>query len=309
MGLTSATLVNKPKTVTHLPLLLPTETTPFAESLSRWNFIRRVEMTEGHAKVPGRWADSDEIAASLATLDLSTNSTTIQLDKSQPPTPDGSGRPVNFQIIAPGLYRSSYPLYAHFETLADLELKTIVTLVPEPLPFDYENFISSNGIVHYQIPILANKDPHIHSSDETVNKVLKLMLDPSHYPMLIHCNKGRHRTGTVVACFRKVTGWSLDACIEEYEKYSKPKDRALDKIFIERFDASTLKPLAFSRGFVGGVYRQPERPSTKSSIYTTNTVETAYTSDESEIPPHDYQERVKKEKDALLESPRLWSYK
>lgn len=246
------------------------------------------------------------MAASLAALDVSSNLTTAQYDKSQPPTPDGSGRPVNFQVIAPGLFRSSYPLYAHFETLADLELKTIITLVPERLPFEYENFISSNGIIHHQIPILANKDPKVYTCDETVNQVLKLILDPSNYPMLIHCNKGRHRTGTMIACFRKVTGWTLDGCIEEYERYARPKDRALDKTFIERFDPSTLKPLAFERGYVGGIWRCPVHSSTKSSIYTNNT---SYTSDDSEIPYNDYQERAKKENDALLESARLWSYK
>lgn len=258
-------------------------------------------------KLPPQWAGSDEVAASLADLDISSQSSTIQFDKSQPPTPDGTGRPVNFQVIAPGLYRSSYPHYAHFEKLADLELKTIVTLVPEPLPFEYANFITSNGITHYHIPILANKDPDIYTPDDTVCKVLELMLDPANYPMLIHCNKGKHRSGCITAAFRKVTGWTLEACIEEYERYSKPKDRPLDKVFIDRFDPSPLKHLAIERGYVGGVYRQPVRDSTKSSIYTNNTVETAYTTTDESC--NDYQERVKKENDALMESARLWSYK
>ncbi|KAL6242602.1 tyrosine-protein phosphatase siw14 [Rhinocladiella similis] len=248
-------------------------------------------------------------ADSLAALDVSSNPISNPDDKSQPPTPDGSGRPVNFQVIAPGLYRSSYPMYAHFDTLADLELKTIITLVASPIPFDYANFITSNGITHYQIPIQANKDPKIYSPEETVNKVLNLILDPSNYPMLIHCNKGRHRTGTMVACFRKVTGWTLEDCIEEYERYARPKDRPLDKIFIERYNANTLKALALERGYVGGIWRAPVRSSTKSSVYTNNTLETATTSDESECPPNDYQERAKKENDAILESARRWSYK
>ncbi len=242
-------------------------------------------------------AGPDPATDALPALDVLSTSTTIQDDKSQPPTPDGSGLPVNFQTIAPGqLYRSSYPLYAHFQTLADYELKSIVTLVAEPLPFD-------------QIPILANKDPKIYTPDETVNKVLDLILDPANYPMLIHCNKGRHRTGTMVACFRKVTGWTLEDCIEEYERYSRPKDRALDKIFIERYDASPLKALALERGYVGGIWRAPVRSSTKSSVYTNNTVETSTTSDESDGPPNDYQERAKKENDAILEPARRWSYK
>ena len=80
---------------------------------------------------PPHWPDSDELAATLAKLSLNTKSKTITEDKSQPPTPDNTGSPANFQIIAPGLYRSSYPHHVHFERLADLELKTIVTLVPD----------------------------------------------------------------------------------------------------------------------------------------------------------------------------------
>ncbi|EXJ86390.1 hypothetical protein A1O3_03341 [Capronia epimyces CBS 606.96] len=261
--------------------------------------------------MPDQWVDADGIAASLAALNVGNDLATIELDKSQPPSPDGSGHPVNFQVIAPGLYRSSYPLFAHFELLADLKLKTIITLVPQPLPLEFENFISSNGIVHHHIPILANKDPTVYSPDEIVNKVVKLMLDPANYPMLIHCNKGKHRSGTICAAFRKVTGWTLEACIEEYEQYSKPKDRDLDKVFIERYDASVLKPLAYERGYIGGAYGMgiTSTASTRSSNYTTNTVETAFTSEGSQLLANDYQERVKRENDAFLETARSWSYR
>lgn len=236
-------------------------------------------MAPGRERSGSQWPSSDALAAALAALNINTNSKTIQFDASRPPTPDESGKPVNFQVIAPGLYRSSYPQYAHFNNLADLELKTIITLVPEPLPLEYANFLTSNGIVHYHIPILANKEPDIYTDADTVNNVLSIVLDPANYPMLIHCNKGKHRTGCMTACFRKVTGWTLEACIEEYERYSTPKDRQLDKVFIERYDPSVLKPLAFSRGYVGGVYRQPVRDSTKSSVYTNNTIETSTTAE------------------------------
>jgi tyrosine-protein phosphatase SIW14 len=256
-----------------------------------------------------QWPDSDLIATALANLKTTeTNSKTIESDASQPPTPDETGKPVNFQVIAPGLYRSSYPQYAHFNKLQDLELKTIVTLVPEALPLEYANFISSNGIMHHHIPILANKDPEKFTDAKTVNAVLSVMLDPANYPMLIHCNKGKHRTGCMTACFRKVTGWTLEACIAEYIRYSTPKDRPLDKVFIDRYDASVLKPIALERGYVGGVYRQPVGDSTKSSVYTSNTIETNTTTDE-EDPVNDYQARAFKETEAERESARLWSHK
>ena len=254
------------------------------------------------------WPEADALAAALASLKCDTNSKTIQADASQPPTPDETGKPVNFQVIAPGIYRSSYPQYAHFNKLADLELKTIVTLVPETLPLEYANFISSNGIVHHHIPILANKDPERCTEPETVNSVLSIMLDPENYPLLIHCNKGKHRTGCMTACFRKVTGWTLEACLEEYVRYSTPKDRTLDKVFIDNYDASVLKALALERGYVGGVYRQPD--SARSSEYTAGTMDTNTTvDDEAYVGRSEYQEKVFRENEAKLESARLWSHK
>lgn len=266
-------------------------------------------MHEPQQLVPGEWLESDEISATLASIQTRTRgSKTMQLDESQPPTPDGTGRPINFHTIAPGVYRSSYPDFEHYEQLTDLELKTIVTLVPGPLPWEYSNFISSSGIIHHHIPILPNKNEEVCSSPETVHQVLEIMLNPSNYPLLIHCNKGRHRTGCMVGCFRKVTGWTLEACLDEYEKYAKPKDRVLDRAFIDKFDASVLKPIALERGYVGGVYRQPMDESTKSSIYTCNTIDT-YTSEESDLPSNDYQEKARKANEAALESSRLWSYR
>ena len=140
-----------------------------------------------------------------------------------------------------------------------------------------------NGIKHHKIHILANKDGAVYTKDETVNEVVKRMLDKENSPILIHCNKGKHRTGCVTACFRKVTGWSLNACIEEYRKYSAPKSRELDVDFITRFDPSVMKPLAFEKGYVGGAFAEPHTESSKDSLYTNYT----YRSDDSTISSDD----------------------
>lgn len=256
-------------------------------------------------------AFSSGLEAKLNKLADSVNkSKTMQNDQSQPPTPDGTGKPANFHTIAPGLYRSSYPQHVHFEQLEDLELKTIITLVPENLPLDYADWISSNGIVHHQIHVLANKDENVYTDVETINKVLSILLEPANYPLLLHCNKGKHRTGCMTACFRKVTGWPIEDCLEEYLKYSTPKSRDLDKAFIERFDPSALKPLALERGFVGGVYGPHLFASTQSSLYSNATAETDSTiSSQKQNCTNDYHEKAFRQTAADLESMRLWSHK
>ena len=247
----------------------------------------------------GYGVDSGELAASLSALSVLTERKIVQVEESQPPTPDGTARPVNFQTIGPGLYRSSYPQPPHFYELDKLNLKTIVTLVPQTLPEPYAKFISRNEITHHHIPILANKDPDIYTSDDTICKVLELMLDQSNYPMLIHCNKGKHRTGCVTASFRRVTGWTFEACVAEYEQYAKPKDRALDKVFIGRFNPLPLKPNAIERGYVGGIWRQPVFGTTNYSTYTTTTIDTNYTTTTDSTT--DYLERVQTEDEAVAD--------
>jgi len=262
------------------------------------------------------WANSDQAAKALCALKSPAEYTseTITLDQSHPPTPDGTGRPTNFQTIAPGLYRSSYPVIAHFEKLEDLDLKTIITFVPEPLPFAYGNFISTNGIVHHQIPILANKNPDVYTDAATVHRILELMLDANNYPMLIHCNKGKHRTGCMTACFRKVCGWTDEAALEEYVQHSAPKNRDLDEEFIRHFDPAPLKPIALERGYVGGVYKQPLEGDSQISersdvtVYTNNSVATYGDSETGEI-LHEYQERIRIENNEFMESSRTWSHR
>ena len=213
--------------------------------------------------MPGRWVDSDDTVPNQDTIDNTITSTfrtmsiTMEEDKSQPPTPDGTGLPTNFHLIGPGIYRSSYPQPAHFFALKPYRFKTIITFVPDPLPSTNTAFMTLTGIKHHHISVLANKDPAVSTPAATVTRILRLILDKRNHPMLIHCNKGKHRTGCIAACFRKVTGWTDEACIVEYERYSAPKDRALDKQFIRRFEAvRELKALALENGFVGGAFAQ-----------------------------------------------------
>ncbi|KAK2783668.1 hypothetical protein FQN53_009120 [Emmonsiellopsis sp. PD_33] len=167
---------------------------------------------------------------------------------SRPPTPHGAGLPENFAEVVKGVYRSSFPLPVHLDSIARLNLKTIITLVDEEWSLDYREFIRKNGITSHVIPIIANKVPQVSTPQETVNQVLKIILDPKNHPLLIHCNKGKHRTGCIAACFRKLQGWSLAAALQEYQKYSAPKSRSLDRIFIEDFDETVLSGLADKMG-------------------------------------------------------------
>ncbi|EER26108.1 Putative tyrosine phosphatase family protein [Coccidioides posadasii C735 delta SOWgp] len=159
---------------------------------------------------------------------------------SRPPTPHGPGLPANFAEVVSGIYRSSFPLPDHFESIKKLNLKTIVTLVENEHSRQFKKFIKDNGITSYVIPIIANKDPKVFTSQNTVLEVLRILFNLDNHPVLVHCNKGKHRTGCIIACFRRAQGWSNTAAVAEYIKYSAPKTRVLDRKFIEAFDANRL---------------------------------------------------------------------
>lgn len=166
-------------------------------------------------------------------------------DRLTPLTP-----PSNFGAVLPGeIYRSSFPLPENFGFLQSLKLKTILTLVSEPFPPEYLDFMQSNNIRQEVVLIPANKDM-VTIEATTMVKALGVVLDKANHPLLIHCNKGKHRTGCVVACLRKIQGEALDGALTEYHAYADPKARVLDEIFIKEFDERALLWLAAENGFL-----------------------------------------------------------
>jgi tyrosine-protein phosphatase SIW14 len=158
--------------------------------------------------------------------------------------------PDNFGAVIPSsVYRSSFPLPENFSFLGSLKLKTILTLVPKPFPDAYVEFMESNGIRQIVIPIAANKDV-VCIEDTTMIQALGVVLDRSHYPLLIHCNKGKHRTGCTVACLRKIQGEGNRSALHEYHTYAGSKARSLDETFIRSFDERSLLWLARENGLL-----------------------------------------------------------
>ncbi|KAF8414160.1 hypothetical protein HHK36_002159 [Tetracentron sinense] len=72
--------------------------------------------------------------------------------------------------------------------------------------------------------------------------------DIRNHPLLIHCKRGKHRTGCVVGCLRKLQNWCLSSVFDEYQRFAAAKARVSDQRFMELFDVSSLKhlPMSFS---------------------------------------------------------------
>ncbi|GJN87766.1 hypothetical protein Rhopal_000721-T1 [Rhodotorula paludigena] len=149
---------------------------------------------------------------------------------------DGTLRPPeNFAMVSPRLYRSSFPRKHNFPFLRSLGLKSVMVLVQEPYPEENVQFLEAEGIQFFQFGIPGNKEPFVSIPEEKIVAALSTILDRRNHPMLIHCNKGKHRTGCVVGCLRRLQTWSLTSVFDEYRRYSHPKSRAMDLQCIEAF--------------------------------------------------------------------------
>ncbi|RCI16049.1 hypothetical protein L249_3175 [Ophiocordyceps polyrhachis-furcata BCC 54312] len=177
-------------------------------------------------------------AASLTRGELDTTTSTVTRSSSL--TSDlSAGRPANFGVVLPHVYRSSYPQPENYAFLQSLKLKTVVTLVNKDGGDDsLKSFFAANGIRHVVFDMKGTKKEAIPPS--TMSSILNVVMDHSRYPLLLHCNHGKHRTGCVVAVVRKLSGWSLDTILNEYRAYATPKVRECDVDYISRFHASTL---------------------------------------------------------------------
>lgn len=99
-------------------------------------------------------------------------------------------------------------------------------------------------IRHQQIHVPANKDGMINITSRLVTEVLRIVLNRDNYPLLVHCNRGKHRTGCVMACVRKVQLHTTESAVCEYRHYASPKSRIEDEDFIRGYDPSNVSHIA-----------------------------------------------------------------
>ncbi|KAI1175154.1 tyrosine phosphatase family-domain-containing protein [Nemania sp. FL0916] len=146
--------------------------------------------------------------------------------------------PINFSVVSDGLYRSGYPQAQDLAFMQGLKLKTIVTLVQKEFPDGYQEFIQVNGISHKIFDMAGTKKEEI--PIDMMRSIYAVVSDRNNYPLLIHCNHGKHRTGCVVGVYRKANHWEVDRIIGEYSSFAEPKVRETDLKYITDLDLKSL---------------------------------------------------------------------
>ncbi|KAK4748728.1 hypothetical protein SAY87_015314 [Trapa incisa] len=149
--------------------------------------------------------------------------------------------PLNFSMVEESIYRSGFPQPSNFAFLETLELRSIIYLCPEPYPEENIEFLNDQNIRLFQFEIEGKTEPSVSTLNDTITEALKVLIDVRNHPVLIHCKRGKHRTGSLVGCFRKLQNWCMPSIFEEYQFFAREKARATDLRFMESFDLSSLR--------------------------------------------------------------------
>jgi protein tyrosine/serine phosphatase len=120
----------------------------------------------------------------------------------------------------------------------DYDIRTVVcfrdveegkTAVP---PDQWEEAFCKNlGINYFRMPLKVwSYDNGVVPADENVRRFLDIMADPKNHPVLVHCFRGVHRTGTYCAIYRmEFQGWTNEEAMDElkalgYENLDREDD-------------------------------------------------------------------------------------
>ncbi|CAG8483323.1 9483_t:CDS:2 [Dentiscutata heterogama] len=116
--------------------------------------------------------------------------------------------------------------------IPDEEVKVMVPplnfamVAPDEFNKELRQFVNEQEIKVFHYKIDGNKEPFIEIEQKEINI--------RNHPVLIHCNKGKHRIGCLVGCLRKLQKWSLTSIFHEYRRFAVTKVLA-DQEFIEIF--------------------------------------------------------------------------
>ena len=80
---------------------------------------------------------------------------------------------------------------------------------------DEAGLVQAAGMQFFRIPLTTTARP----TEAAVAQFLKLVNDPANQPVYVHCQGGRHRTGTMTAIYRLTQdGWTADKAYQEMKQ-------------------------------------------------------------------------------------------
>ncbi|HEX4595965.1 MAG TPA: tyrosine-protein phosphatase [Bryobacteraceae bacterium] len=144
----------------------------------------------------------------------------------------------NFHQVNERIFRGAQPTPEGFQALAKMGVKTVVDLRREPAQFQGEQrIVEGLGMKFLSVPMTLHAP-----TDGQISRVLQ-ELNSTTGPVFVHCQGGRDRTGTVIACYRKThDGWDSEKALSEASLDGMRRDVRMRK-YIRKFQT-----LADTRG-------------------------------------------------------------
>jgi protein tyrosine phosphatase (PTP) superfamily phosphohydrolase (DUF442 family) len=140
----------------------------------------------------------------------------------------------NLAEVAPGLWRSAQPDAVGFKNLRAMGIKTVVSL--RRLSSD-RPALRGLGLRYRHIHFAP-----WHAEEEDVIAFLKIATDPANQPVLVHCQHGADRTGTMVAIYRVyVQRWAMSEAMQELPRFGFHSIWHNLRLYLERLDVSALR--------------------------------------------------------------------
>jgi tyrosine-protein phosphatase SIW14 len=166
----------------------------------------------------------------------------------------------NFRVVEDGvLYRSAQLSPDGLDrVIHDYGIRTVISFrdteegkAVEPPDKWEEAFCAKLGINYVRMPLRVwAEDRGVVPADENVRRFVEIMRDPKNHPVLAHCFRGVHRTGTYCAIYRiEFQGWSnADALAELKELGYENLDKEDDvRGYLERYTAQRTNPVTPGR--------------------------------------------------------------
>jgi hypothetical protein len=143
--------------------------------------------------------------------------------------------PANFGcIFGSDIFRSSVPTEENVSFLHKYKIKSVISLSGDPLDKGYATYLRSRKVAFHEI-IMSYDEEH-QFTDRGILEAMAILVNPVHYPVLVHCDSDCYRTGALTAIYRRAVGAPVVQVIQDYEKFiGEPIDNG-DTLWMFRFD-------------------------------------------------------------------------
>ncbi|HEX6962007.1 MAG TPA: hypothetical protein VF175_09085 [Lacipirellula sp.] len=133
--------------------------------------------------------------------------------------------------VAPGVYRGPAPeTAADYRQLREMGIRTVLDVRKfRRRKLDaHGRCVRAHGMEYVRVPI-----GFYPNRDGSPERALRVLADAGRYPIFIHCELGRDRSGLVIGLYRiRCEGWSVCAAYAEMQRFGfNERLRGLDRYF------------------------------------------------------------------------------